>query len=375
VAIFVLLLILLSLLYAGLFTAYYKGWHAVPIYPLPTNYTCKHTVSIILPARNEEQFIIACIDSILQQQYNGTFELIVINDHSTDATATLLASYGTAIKVIHLSDMPQVTTAYKKQAIATAIQQASGNLILTTDADTIRGKLWLQSMVSFYEQHNYKIVAGPVNYISNGKLLNTFQVIDFATMQGITAASLQLNLGSTCNGANLLYSKQAFNEVGGFNDIQHIASGDDMLLMHKIEKKYPQGAGYIKCTEAIVSTYAMPTLTMLVQQRIRWASKSKHYKHIKLNAILVIFGLYNLALLCLLLLFYKGAFTFIGLLLILAIKVFAEYKLVEPVLAFFGHKQLSKWHIILQPLHICYVVYCGVLGMLTTYKWKGREVR
>ena len=41
-----------------------------------------------------------------------------------------------------------------------------------------------------------------------------------------------------CNGANLAYTKNAFNAVGGFKDIDDIASGDDMLLMYKIDQKY-----------------------------------------------------------------------------------------------------------------------------------------
>ena len=57
-----------------------------------------------------------------------------------------------------------------------------------------------------------------------------------------------------CNGANLAYEKKVFYEVGGFEGIDKIASGDDMLLMHKIQKIYPDKIGYLKSADVIVKT-------------------------------------------------------------------------------------------------------------------------
>lgn len=64
-------------------------------------------------------------------------------------------------------------------------------------------------------------------------------VIGFYDTTGDNGASVYRNIHSMCNGANLAYTKKAFEEVGGFTGIDHIASGDDMLLMHKIYRRYP----------------------------------------------------------------------------------------------------------------------------------------
>ena len=82
-------------------------------------------------------------------------------------------------------------------------------------------------------------IAAPVKIVPNGSAISVFQTLDFISLQGITAAAAHKNLYPMCNGANLAYTRKAFNDVGGFADIDHIASGDDMLLMKKIQFDFP----------------------------------------------------------------------------------------------------------------------------------------
>lgn len=80
-------------------------------------------------------------------------------------------------------------------------------------------------------------IAAPVKYHHSGTFLSLFQCLDFISLQGITAATVSAGFHSMCNGANLAYQKEAYTKVGGFTSIDNIASGDDMLLMYKIQKK------------------------------------------------------------------------------------------------------------------------------------------
>jgi cellulose synthase/poly-beta-1,6-N-acetylglucosamine synthase-like glycosyltransferase len=377
-AFFVLILILLSIGYSALFVLYANGWKLLPEVKCLPNYQPKTAVTIIIPARNEQLLIKQCLDSILLQQYTAPIQIIVINDHSTDDTAAILKSYGTAINVIDLQDeLPanSLQNAYKKKAIEIAVQKATGDLIITTDADTVRNENWVMAFVQCFEKNNFKIIAGPVNYFTQKSILHFFQIIDFITMQGITAASLYYHFNSTCNGANLAYSKQAFFAVNGFAGIDAIASGDDMLLLHKIEKKYPKSAYYLKNKEAIVTTYAMPTLGSFLQQRIRWASKAKHYTDKRVTAVLAAVFLFNISLVVMLILLFLGKFSVLGAVGFIVLKVVIEWQLVKPVTTFFNQQKQLIWHIVLQPLHIIYIIVCGFLGQITTYNWKGRQVK
>jgi cellulose synthase/poly-beta-1,6-N-acetylglucosamine synthase-like glycosyltransferase len=378
VGVFVLILILFSAAYFGLFILYKNGWSLLPFQQLQLNNTHNTSVSIIIPVRNEAPHIEKCLQHIFAQTYMGSLEIIVINDHSTDNTLAILQSFGNRIRILNLEEAMQaneLTIAYKKKAIEKAINMANGQLIITTDGDTYSAPTWVQSIVQLYETKNFKIIAGPVNYVPQENILGIFQDIDFMTMQGITGASLHYHFNSTCNGANLAYSKQAFLEVGGFAGIDNIASGDDMLLLHKIEKKYPQGAAYLKSANAMVYTYAMPTFNSFLQQRIRWASKAKHYSDKRVTGVLAIVWLYNIAILLMCIFMYFGKFNLLFGAIFISVKIFAEYRLVQQLAIFFNKKEIIKWHIILQPLHWLYIATCGLLGNIQQYKWKGRTLK
>ena len=73
---------------------YSIGWYKQPVFILPKTFEPVTSISIIIPARNEANNIGACIDSILVQQYpRQLFEVIVIDDHSTDATFEIVNNY------------------------------------------------------------------------------------------------------------------------------------------------------------------------------------------------------------------------------------------------------------------------------------------
>jgi cellulose synthase/poly-beta-1,6-N-acetylglucosamine synthase-like glycosyltransferase len=373
------LLIISTLVYGALMLFYAKAWRELPVSELKADYNCSTTVSIIVPARNEAANIKKLLPILLHQRYSGPKpEIIVVNDHSTDNTLEILQSYAADINLINLQDeiSPNAKLiAYKKKAIEVAIAKASGTLILTTDADCTMPLSWVESIVQCYETQKPKIIAAPVNYNSTGSLLGIFQSIDFLTMQGITGASIFRHFNSTCNGANMAYSKKVFLEVNGFAGIDHIASGDDMLLLHKIETKYPKGATYLKNENAIVSTDAVPTWSGFLQQRIRWASKAKSYADKRVTAVLGAVYFYNLLLLIAFFMSLFQMYSFTIVILFLAIKIGLELLLLNPVLKFFERIALQKYFIPLQPLHITYMVLVGFLGLFTKYEWKGRSVQ
>src|SRR5438552_106784 len=143
------------------------------------------------------------------------------------------------------------------------------------------------------EEKNIVFIAAPVVLQNNSSVLQIFQAMDFLVLQGITAASVYKQFHSMCNGANLAYEKKAFEEVNGFESIDHIASGDDMLLMHKIRKKFPGRLNYLKSKKVIVSTQPMKTWKEFLNQRTRWASKARFYDDKRIFFVLLLVYLFN----------------------------------------------------------------------------------
>lgn len=361
---------------------YYRQWFLkLAPFRLPASVHPGIRFSIIIPARDEEKYIGACVQCILNQTYPGElFEVIVIDDHSTDATAAIvqkLQQQHSNLQLMQLSkELAGVQlNSYKKKAIEMAIARSKGDWIITTDADCVIGNEWLVSYAAYIQQYNSVFVAAPVRFTNTGNFVGIFQCLDFMSMQGITAAAVSAGFHSMCNGANLAYNKQAFFEVGGFTGIDNIASGDDMLLMHKIKKAYPSQTGYLFSPQAIVETVPMPSWKSFINQRIRWASKADKYQDKGIIAVLALVYLFNLLLLLLLVIGIFNLQVLWVVLVMITVKTAVELSFMRPVGAFFSQKKLLNWFAIMQPVHMLYIVVAGWLGKFGKYQWKGRTVK
>lgn len=370
----ILLYITLSLLviYSLLILYYRAGWHELKPFS-NTSHELSIKISVIIPARNEEENIGKLLSSLENQTYpKHLFEVIVVDDYSADNTATIVNSYSIA-KLIRL-ELDNINS-YKKKAIETGIAAASGGLIVTTDADCIVQETWLRTIAAFKEKTNAVFIAAPVVMENDSTLLQTFQALDFLVLQGITAASVQKRIHNMCNGANLAYERKAFFEVNGFAGIDHIASGDDMLLMQKIAKRFPGKISYLLSNEAIVFTQAAKTWKDFFSQRIRWASKATNYDDIKIFCTLFLVYFFNCALLALFITGFWMNFLWLGLVGTLILKTIIELTFIYPVAKFYNKQKLLSLFPLFQPLHIVYTVIAGWLGVFGSFEWKGRQVK
>jgi cellulose synthase/poly-beta-1,6-N-acetylglucosamine synthase-like glycosyltransferase len=374
--IFFYIAVALLFLYGILFQFYHSWWTAIPHFT--GTGTPATAISIIIAARNEEDNIAACIHSVCRQQYPAhLLQIIIIDDNSTDKTFLIAGNifYEGVEKICIQLPPVQNNPAPKKRAIETGIGLARGTLIVTTDADCIADPLWLAQIALYYEQTGNVFIAAPVKIKTGSSLLSKFQALDFLTMQGITGASVFKHFHNMCNGANLAYEKKVFFEVGGFSDIDKIASGDDMLLMGKIAKQYPARTGFIKSPDAVVTTLPAAGWLSFFQQRIRWASKATHYRQPAIFFVLLLVYLTNLMIFCFLLIGFFQKFAFVLFLFLCVAKFFMEYFFVRETATFFKKMDLLPWLLLLQPLHIVYIVLSGFLGQFKTYEWKGRKLK
>ena len=369
----------LTLLYAGLLIAYRYWYHQLRNFePLPASHlstTFTH-FSIVIPARNESANIKACIDSILAQNYPiNCFEVIVIDDFSEDDTAFIVSSMQALhenVRLLKLSDFfkQEEIQSFKKKAIEKAVVHAKGDWIITTDADCIVPPNWLSLYHQYIIKESPVFVAAPVMFIPEKTVLNTFQVLDFLALQGITAAAVGAGKHSMSNGANLAFEKSAFIAVGGYQGVDQIASGDDMFLMHKMKKTLSNRIGYLFHPDAIVLTKAMPYWKDLIMQRIRWSSKARFYDDESIFWVLLLVYLYNFVFLILLL---SGQYQLLC--ISLAFKTFFELYFLDSVSRFFKLQPSLQYFILFQPLHIAYTIIAGLFGQVKTYTWKGRRVK
>jgi len=373
---------LLFLLYAGLMFLYRRGWRQQPS-PVASG-NGEISITIIIPARNEAAHIGDCLTSILACPCPaGMREILVIDDFSEDDTAAIAGAllkngHGRVLQMSRYLTAGERLNSYKKKALEIAIDEARGSWIITTDADCRVPPSWLQQLAAPMQHGTVQFIAAPVSFTPAGgrkSILYYFQSLDFMTMQGITAASAALKLGNMCNGANLAFSKAAFEAVGGYKGIDHIASGDDMLLMYKIRQRYPEGICYLKSRDAIVQTPAQPSWKDFLNQRIRWSSKADKYDDRKLTWILALVYFFNLSFPVWLLAGFFDKSYWLWMSGILFAKILAELLLLVPVVRFYGKQSELLLFPLLQPLHILYIILAGFLGKFGSYSWKGRKVK
>jgi biofilm PGA synthesis N-glycosyltransferase PgaC len=370
-----ILAMIVAFVYVQLIMRFTFGWFSIDTPSTSKSASPGSTsFSVIVAARNEESFIFNCLEYIDHQDYpSRLFEVIIINDHSTDLTASTVEKFiedhpGLTIHLLN------ATGEGKKSAITQGINVATGKLILVTDADCNMTSGWIRSFAMDYEKTGSRCILGPVKMIGKG-LFAGIQGLEFMSLIGSGAGSVSARMPVMCNGANFCYQKAAFETVGGFEGNDHYASGDDVFLMLKINKHYGSGAiSFLKDRSAIVTTPAQPNLQSFLNQRMRWTSKTPGYTD---------FGIILTALAVLLINFGLLTGCIYGLItarwqpfLLLAIsKLVIDFPLLLAVSTFLHQKRLLAYYLPVQILMPFYVTFTALGGLFSTVSWKGRPVK
>lgn len=363
------------LIYYLLISSYEKGWRSYsPPEALPAKEN-QSRISVVVAARNEEKNIHFLLHALSAQTLApALFEVIIVDDYSTDGTAAVVENFS-ALPVRLLRPSVPAEQSSKKRAIEAGVHAALGSLIVTTDADCIPGPRWLETIHNFYTATSANFIAAPVKFTHNLWPFQSFQALDFMVLQGITAASVTMDALTMCNGANLAYRKKDFINVNGFDGIDHVATGDDMLLMYKIRKQTAGRVFYLLDKDAIVKTAPAKGLIGFIRQRKRWASKSFVYDDKRILPVLVFVYLFNFLFVALLAAgFWKPAFWSLGLWCLIG-KTAIELPFVLMVSKFYQERRLLWYFPFFQPFHILYTVVIGLLSRSGRYEWKGRRTK
>jgi cellulose synthase/poly-beta-1,6-N-acetylglucosamine synthase-like glycosyltransferase len=338
--------------------------------------SAKTRFSIIVPFRNEAEHLPKLLESICLLKYpSDLYEYIFVNDASEDDSVTLIDQIlrlSSATVNFRIIDNERLSASPKKDAITKAISIAKFDWILTTDADCILPENWLNIYNSYIEKHQSIMVAGPVSYNANTTLTQQFQKFDGLSLQLVTQGSFGLKIPLLCNGANLAYKKEAFTAVEGFKLNDHIASGDDIFMLEKMQKRFPLKVHYLKSKNAIVKTNPQKNWNEVISQRIRWASKTSKQKNRNAKLLGGLVFLVNLfaiagAVFCI---FQPDELPYY--LLFLILKLISDFICILTCSNFFRSKINAGTFLLSELWYPFIIVTVVIAGFRGSYHWKGR---
>ena len=260
--------------------------------------------------------------------------------------------------------------------MAQALAEAKGALILVTDADCRLLPDWIRCLVSYYEKERPKMILGPVLLAPSETLFERFQTLEHLSLMGSTAGAAALAMPIMCNGANMVYEREAALDVAALRKDVALVSGDDMFLMQAIAKKFgTKSVRFIRNEQCIVTTYPSKTVSDFFKQRARWVSKSKGYTSLRIIATALIVFLFNLSIVTLFVFSFFVPALWIFVLLFLLLKTLVDFPLLYRMCTFMKQQKLIRFIIPLELIYPFYVVLSAVLGLFGKPFWKGRKVK
>ncbi len=250
-------------------------------------------VSVIICAKNEAKNLKKHLPFFLEQEY-PKFELILINDSSSDKTLKVMEKFRSEHSNIKVVDVKNIEAFWgnKKYALTLGIKVASYNTLLFSDADCKPvSKHWIKEMSSHFS-NSKSIVIG---YGAYKKQPNSFlnKLIRFETLLTAVQYFSYAKMGQPymAVGRNLAYTKITFFEARGFMNHMNIKSGDDDLFVNQIANASNTSVCYTK--ESFTESIPKKTYNEWLSQKRRHVSTAKYYKT-KNKFLLTIFYLSQL---------------------------------------------------------------------------------
>lgn len=358
------ILCFLAIVYVGV--ALYAFYGLTNLTPSLTDTV--HSFSIIVAARNEERTIAPLLHSLIALDYpKEHYEIIIVNDRSTDATADIvtdISAHAENITLISLtennSDLPN-----KKHALSVGIRHARYPILAFTDADCIVPPTWLKRLSEQFSD-DVGLVAGYSPYLFHESKHWFHSFLRYEELKGtiFAAAAVGLNSPYMCTGRNLAYRKIVFEQVGGFEKIKHSISGDDDLFLQLVHKTTHWKIRYMTSPSSYVHTQPPIHVRSFVNQRIRHISASKYYP----TTIKVLFGCAHLLLLgSLILLLSIPLYA----LILLLVRMNVDALLIAKGKDLFNEEFSVGEFFRNELLLMFYTLVIGPLGLVKKFEWKG----
>lgn len=321
------------------------------------------TVSVLVAARNEEKNIRACIESLLQLDYPlAKLELLIGDDQSSDNTREIILEYAQKYQYIKLVDIRANMGSVRGKAnvLAHLAKEASGEVLLITDADVEVPESWVEGMLKGLANQQVGIVNG-FTKVKN----NIWQNVDWIFALGMMKALHDIRMPVTAMGNNMLITRKAYEAVGGYESIPFSITEDFELFKHVSSKGYK--TIQLLNEDIVAKTQPQPSLKKLLQQRKRWMTGAVQLPA-GIVVVLILQALYYPAILGLV--YYSVEFSSI----VFVVKMLMQAIFILLVATKLQSK-LSFTRVLLFECYSAFIAFVSGIFYLLPVKisWKGRK--
>lgn len=333
------------------------------------------SITVIIPARNEEENIVAVLQDLFAQDYpRERMQVIVVDDEGSDGTADLVC--GMMPQWPHLQLLESAGPG-KKAAITTGVEAATGELVVLTDADVRCGPLRVRSIVAHWMMEKSDLIVLPVWTEGRG-MLGRIQEDEQAALLGMAIGTAVQGRALMAYGANLAFSHAAFKGVGGYQG-DRFASGDDHFLVQRMQRAGKHITAFYH-KDVMVTAIAAPSFSAFLQQRLRWAGKMRGAGMAQATGFLAVLVFPWV------LLWHTSRFNFVeGIgdhaLFTLALLIGAWACWALPPILLVGDVRASAGRLANMPRGLfglvafsCYAPVIGIAALFARPKWKGRTL-
>ncbi|NNE70566.1 MAG: glycosyltransferase [Rhodothermales bacterium] len=339
----------------------------------PGQVAARPPATVLVAARNEEEGLGACLKSLVVQDYAGPFEIVVLNDRSTDATGDIARSWAAREERVRVIDITPAAdgTSPKKHALRTGLADTSGDLVFVTDADCEVPPGWMSGLASHFDE-DIGLVTGAVFLPEAPGVVQRMLNLDFAAYTYCSAGAMRTGWPLIATAMNLAYRRKAFEEAGGFGIHAKVLSGDDDLLLHAIVRRTPWRSAFAFGADTAVHTHPVSSASEFMNQRMRWASKAFRYPPAMFVFLLATFALYA-GLLVGLPLVALGLAPAQVVVPAAILKVTADTLVLIRGAARFRQRLHPTVFLPAAILHLPYILAASIGGTLGLFRWKGRK--
>lgn len=339
-------------------------------------------VSVVIPFRNEEKNMQNLLKSLFEQSFSkNMFELILVNDHSTDGSVNIVLDLKKTSEIsITLIELVGEVSG-KKAALEAGFNASKGDIIIQTDADVVFDRNWIREHVNAHRFNQSLLVCGAVGLTGKNNFFHRVQMLEMDALMISTKLTIDALKPVMCNAANLSFKRELLSDVFDSYRNYKSSSGDDVFLLQLIKTKYgAHRISFMDLKESIVETEPISKIKELICQRSRWAKKSKEYKDVfalyftstivLANISMLALGLYGV---------FLDSFQWILLVFIpFLLKWFTDLSLI------YFYKRLNQkafdiyWlfdSLFIEIVYPFYILIVGLNVLFSKQMWKGRISR